>query len=306
MCATVRDDLSGTNSGLRSDECIDLIQELLEINITDLETMAYLTSNGAVAPKSIGDEPRHEIPLAMIRSVRSLNLTLFQPPEFYIALVHWRHAPISWNVMVVDMDDFELGSLSQSILQDRSLQAPLWQKIWPCLAALPHLVHVNLWMDHDQPQTWSCIDERKVLQPLCDADWASRVNLAVHLPNLRRDKVVHARHFVDDDTTEKEGLPFKIQRRYRCPTRPERGWWGCSYEPDISEEELIALGNEYGADMTADRWTTITILISQLENRCYRAVDITSRIPEKVKKTFRKTPTRLGYRIGYSNWARNT
>ncbi|KAH6891387.1 hypothetical protein B0T10DRAFT_560629 [Thelonectria olida] len=278
-------------------ECIDFIHESLEINVTDLETAMYLVSNGDISPKSIGNEPCHTMPLSIIRSVRTLNLTFFQPPEFYIALGAGDKIPVNWGPSTQEMVAFNFGMVSQSLLQQQfASEAPLWREVWSGLTALPHLVNVNLWMDHDQPHSWSCVNERAVLQPLCDAEWASRVNLKVHLPNLRQDKATPAVHFTDMDCDKREGLPFKIRRRYRCPTRPEREWWGCSYEPDISDEEMVALGNEYGADMTADRWTTITILISQVENRCYRAVNITSRVPQKVKTAFRMTQARLGYK----------
>jgi hypothetical protein len=256
----------------------------------------YLVSNGDISPKSIGDEPRHMIPLSIIRSVRTLNLTLFQPPEFYITLGLRDGIPENWEPTPDEMATFESGVISRSLLQQFASEAPVWCQVWRGLAALPHLVNVNFWMDHDQPHSWACINERVVLQPLCDETWALRAKLQVHLPNLRQDRAMTEMHFTDVDCDKREGLPFKIRRRYRCPTRPEREWWGCSYEPDISDEEMVALGNEHGADMTADRWTTTTIHIAQPENHCYKDVNITSRVPQKVKKTFRMTQARLGYK----------
>lgn len=189
----------------------------LEITITDTDTALYL--NDDVKPV-IHDSPPPMIPRQLLRSIRSLNVTLFGSVDLFIALALARDYDATTPLEVVNQEFQQKVRATVDSNQERAVgllpKGRQWHQIWPGIAALPHLVRVNLWMDHSSFDSWSNINERAILEPLRRATWSPEVELVVYLPNIASDNIVPAEQFNDND---EDGLRFRVVRRARCPDR---------------------------------------------------------------------------------------
>ncbi|KAH8714612.1 hypothetical protein BGZ61DRAFT_516790 [Ilyonectria robusta] len=198
-------------------ESIRFLSQHLEITITDTDTALYLNDD----PKPvIHDSPPPMIPRQLLRSIRSLNVTLFGSVDLFIALTLARDYNATTPLEVVSQEFQQKIRATGYASQERAVgllpKGCQWHQIWPGIAALPHLVHVNLWMDHGGFDSWSNINERAILEPLRRATWSPEVELVVYLPKIASDNIVPSEQFNDND---QDGLHFRIVRRARCPDR---------------------------------------------------------------------------------------
>lgn len=199
-------------------ECIRFISQHLEITITDLDTALYLIDDTSPV---IHDTSTPMIPRQLLQSIRSLNITLFGSVDLFIALALAKDYDTASSLDVVNREIQDNVRATMYVKQQRVVdllpKGCEWHQIWPGIAALPHLAHVNLWMDHSGFDTWSNINERAVLEPLRRANWSANVKVVAYLPKLASDNIVPSEQF--NDNKQEDDLPFKVSRRTRCPDR---------------------------------------------------------------------------------------
>ena len=197
---------------------MEVIGELLQVTVTDLEAAQYLTSLGGHAQAPTPTDPsatQSSVPVDILRSARSVNLSLYRSIEFY-------HAISGLPVVApgdVTPDEYDLGRMPGTILKwNRVLaalpQAEPWRHFCAGLATLPRLTHVTLWLDNDH-KIWSGTDERALLSPLLDAAGSlSKVVIGIYLPEIRADKLRPKKHLLPG-----EELPLRVQRTDRRPVK---------------------------------------------------------------------------------------
>lgn len=165
-------------------------------HITDLGTLGYLR-------RHISDCSFDRIspPFSWIRK---LHLTLKLPLSFFRALEN----PI---------DD-----------PDVNLQLTLWSQLSSAIEQLKELRILYIWFDHQDPASWSVVNERILLAGIASL---AINDIQVDLPKLHPGYETPDRHF-----TEVASLPFRIQRRQRqvyFNVKYNNGYSRIKYSPDF-------------------------------------------------------------------------
>ncbi|KAF2122556.1 hypothetical protein BDV96DRAFT_639136 [Lophiotrema nucula] len=164
--------------------CIDLSSFLANkanILINDIETL------DAIGRRL--EEPTASEPVVMMISaldVRHLSVILRLPLSFALAF-----------------DDSS----------DDPLQMQQWELAWRSLANVKSLRNVNVWLDHDDPSSWSIVNERDIASSI-EALSVMRPNttVSINLPNLHPKYETPERHFMDDESASSS---LEITRRER-------------------------------------------------------------------------------------------
>ena len=201
----------------RNLEFLDRCRDVLEVQLTDLDTALFLT-------KLL---PTANI-LPIFKYMRSISLCLFTTLEAYQAM----SAP---EPLVAGPRHSDHGSEERPTAK-LSNTAQIWRQVWPGLAALPQLTNLSLWLDHEDI-TWSAVDERPLLRPLAIAQWRDQVKITIHLPILPKDKI--RREHYNDSAVRKEPPRFTLVRRIRRPEVAPFGYRIICWWPDVEEDAKV-------------------------------------------------------------------
>lgn len=221
-------------------ECTEIIGPLLEVTVTDFETALYFTRLGnPETPPPKPDASLPPIPLALLRSARSLNLSLYEKYKFYLALSLPGYTPPGWT------PTGESHGISWGYERERTLeavrQAGLWGELCAALVVAPHLARVTLWLDSSAGR-WSGMDERRILSPLLVA--AARLSgtaVEVYLPDIPFGEIRRAKHFLADDGPP---LPLRVRRSNR--RRPTEHQLVAGDEEDTRQSPMRRLRSDWG------------------------------------------------------------
>lgn len=82
------------------------------------------------------------------------------------------------------------------------------------LSKMPHLHTLTIWLDHDQPTTWSIINERVLLSPLATFSLKSPIQVLLDLPKLNPAHETPKLHYISSAELPSN---FRIHRRQRQP-----------------------------------------------------------------------------------------
>lgn len=111
------------------------------IEITDLDTLDTLTRG-----------PGENLPWAgfahMQPHVHKISVTLRLPLEFYRAL---------------EADEDDLLAIASRHTGTVAAACRTWARVWPAVCQMPQLRNLNIWMDHDDPSSWSVVGEQAVV-----------------------------------------------------------------------------------------------------------------------------------------------
>ncbi|KAK0111137.1 hypothetical protein ONS95_001513 [Cadophora gregata] len=207
----------------------DIVSEVSSINITDLHTLESLVSqpHGAQNPELF--------PLTVCKHVgqriHNLNITLRLPLAFY-----------------KDLEDNQTGTAASSSTSISSMTIKhicnTWTRFWSITAGLEQLHCLHVWLDHEDPSSWSVVKERLALGYLF-ADLGSQMrarssrksfpqlHIIFNLPKLHPGIAKEETHFLGNTSPP---TPVTIERRCRqrfhC-LKHEGGVLEIKYMPDF-------------------------------------------------------------------------
>jgi len=157
---------------------LDSLVDLTTFHVTDLNTIDRI-----VTPSSL-IIPGH-LSTALVR-IQKLTITLRLPLQAY--------------------EGHEI-----SLVQNAAANTSSWLKLCPAIARLERLRRLELWIDHDDPSSWSVVNERAFLSPLDNLVSHPGLDISVNLPKLHPLYETPDRHF-----THKSAQPsYNITRRLR-------------------------------------------------------------------------------------------
>jgi hypothetical protein len=93
----------------------------------------------------------------------------------------------------------------------KSLLISAWTELPFALDYLSRLRRLQIWLDHEEPCSWSVVNERAVLSPLVSLSSNPELDVSINLPKLHPKWEAPERHFTEDSPQ----LPIAIHRRYR-------------------------------------------------------------------------------------------
>jgi hypothetical protein len=86
-----------------------------------------------------------------------------------------------------------------------------WTELPFACEHLRKLRTLRIWLDHEEPCSWSVVNERAILSPLASLSSNPNLDFSINLPKLHPKWEAPERHFTKDSPR----LPIAIQRRYR-------------------------------------------------------------------------------------------
>ncbi|KAF1841197.1 uncharacterized protein K460DRAFT_410587 [Cucurbitaria berberidis CBS 394.84] len=159
-------------------EVVDLLARTAVFHITDLETANFL----------------HERPLllcSMQLRLTQLSITLRPPIKFYQSL----ERPDDDTTM-----EPELASATQT-----------WSRLGSIIRQFNRLSRLWIWLDHDDPCSWSLVNERATLQPLItQLSGSPNLKISIYLPRLHPKYEREDWHYTSETPT-----PFHLHRKLR-------------------------------------------------------------------------------------------
>jgi hypothetical protein len=105
---------------------------------------------------------------------------------------------------------------------DISRDITAWLLLDSILGALPKLAKVEIWMEHDDPCSWTVVNERIALAPIAKLSASSNLKIALSLPKLHPGLEQDDRHF----TSETPKPPYLLYRRTRQRYHAKLHWKG--------------------------------------------------------------------------------
>ena len=87
----------------------------------------------------------------------------------------------------------------------------VWTELPLALEHLSRLKRLRIWLDHDEPCSWSVVNERAILSPLASLSNNPTLDVSFDLPKLHPKWETPGRHFTEDCSP----LPINFHRRYR-------------------------------------------------------------------------------------------
>ncbi|KAH7345840.1 hypothetical protein BKA66DRAFT_554916 [Pyrenochaeta sp. MPI-SDFR-AT-0127] len=85
----------------------------------------------------------------------------------------------------------------------------VWMKLALAIERFRKLRTLHVWLDHDEPCSWSMANERAVLSPLANLN--ANLEVSIELPKLHPKWEIPDRHFTEDSAQ----FPLTIRRIYR-------------------------------------------------------------------------------------------
>jgi hypothetical protein len=175
----------------------DAITRLLDVadtstlHITGLETVNSLDKSDIAETKFSA--------AFLFHSITQLNITLRLPLPFCNALER-----------TYDSHTLESGS---EIAGDTKA----WFQLGTTLTQLKKLRTLRIWLDHDEPCSWSVVHERAILSCLNPLYAIEGLDISISLPKLHPKYEDKDRHFV-----EGSHIPFRLIRRLRQSDHAQR------------------------------------------------------------------------------------
>ncbi|KAH8722874.1 hypothetical protein GQ44DRAFT_774655 [Phaeosphaeriaceae sp. PMI808] len=167
--------------------------DTVAIHINDIHTLSMIVLNSD--PKWIREPGRLLAPnlvdVAGVSEIKELHVTLRLPIAAY-------------NELTTNNE----GYSSSSFLVPSFLST--WSQLPLAIERLRSLQRLRIWLDHDEPCSWSIVNERAILNPLVSLN-RNGFDVSINLPKLHPRWETPNRHFTDDSA------PFllPIHRRYR-------------------------------------------------------------------------------------------
>ncbi|PVH75215.1 hypothetical protein DL98DRAFT_602220 [Cadophora sp. DSE1049] len=186
-------------------DVFDLITETSAIIITDMDALDGLTTGQY---KLEANSNCHwNVWEHMQCRIKSLNIALRLPLAFYRALE--------------EIESRDPITVTSSITTVASMSCT-WMRIWPSIFGLQQLQSLYIWLDHDDPSSWSVVKEKLILdyvftnleqqmQVRSSIIDFPQLNVVFNLPKLHPGIAKAETHFAEATSPP----PFKIERRYR-------------------------------------------------------------------------------------------
>ncbi|KAH7401210.1 hypothetical protein BKA66DRAFT_405926 [Pyrenochaeta sp. MPI-SDFR-AT-0127] len=207
----------------RNLEVVDLLARTAIIHITDLRMIRWLHEMMA-------------IPLMHPRIVSSLAL----------ALTHLQmtlRLPLIFYQLLECQEDANDSKLELAGAIDTWLQLPA------TLIRMKQLSKFCIWLDHDEPCSWSVVNERALLAPITRLSGSRNLTISIVLPKLHPKLESDDRHFISGSP-----ISFQLYRRLRQRWHAREPTPACSsgivHGPDFPF--LIDGGEEFALMPLAD------------------------------------------------------
>jgi hypothetical protein len=85
-----------------------------------------------------------------------------------------------------------------------------WSRFDSNIRRLPRLKKLQIWFEHNDPCTWTVVNERVLLAPLIRLCEAKSLDITLSLPKLHPKFIQDSRHYTSEVT-----IPFRLYRRLR-------------------------------------------------------------------------------------------
>lgn len=184
----------------------DFVTETTAINVTDLDTLDVLLPkpdellSGPNRPWNLWDYTRP--------GIHKLNVALRLPLAFYRALE----------------EDEALVSVTSHHTSAVSKACSTWVRLWPAVGRLQQLRSLRIWLDHDDPSSWSVVKERLALHHIIAALVAHRqvrsrgenlphMDITFNLPKLHPGIVRPDTHFVQGSAPPPFTIDFETKNK---------------------------------------------------------------------------------------------
>jgi hypothetical protein len=159
----------------------EYIADTAAIHINDLDTLGTLITNPTTADNSVTST----FLACLLPNLKTLNISLRLPRATYTML--------------------------ENAEQCAPSPVPTWTDLPLAIERLHQMKRLRIWLDHDDPCTWSIISERAILSPIISLHSIASLNVTINIPMLHPKYETPDQHF-----TPNSALPtFTIQRRYR-------------------------------------------------------------------------------------------
>jgi hypothetical protein len=170
----------------RFTDVAEAIADTVAIEINDCDTLGSLVSNSGP-----------EVP------AQSCTSSLFR-----CVLPNLKELGISLRPPLAAYEEFEYADDS---ISSTSPFASAWIALPSAIEHMSRLKRFRIWLDHEEPCSWSMVNERAVLSPLASLSNNPDLSVSINLPKLHPKWETADRHFTKDSAP----LPLPIQRRYR-------------------------------------------------------------------------------------------
>lgn len=167
---------------IRGIEIADFMARTSTLHITDLETVKSLDGS------NVGETRFLTAPL--FNNVIRLSITLRLPLPFCHAL----ERPYNSHTSALEVDG----------------DTQTWSQLGTTLTQLEKLRTLGIWLDHDEPCSWSVVNERSILSCLTPVIAIEGLDISISLPKLHPKYEEENRHFVRGSP-----IPFHLIRRRR-------------------------------------------------------------------------------------------
>ncbi|KAH8895397.1 hypothetical protein GQ53DRAFT_744054 [Thozetella sp. PMI_491] len=185
--------------------------------ITDLETLERLVHENPT-PEAV--PPAHDILRIIAPSLRTLDIALWLPLAFFKALEDEVDPDGSGRLDNAQALD---EALTKTEASDKDVTHLLtrWMHVWPSLGPqLEQLHNVNIWLDHNQPLSWSLVNERAVISHLATSILSGAPpilkGITIEVPKLHPRYERPERHFMANSLPPPALVTIKRRLRQRC------------------------------------------------------------------------------------------
>ena len=187
-------------------------------NVTDLDTLGCLLQRVGTSFSEISSASDYLT--SVLPCIRRLDITLRLP------------LPICKALENPEADSSSGSPPAGASTAGWASQLAAWLRLCPAIAQLKELQRLQIWLDHDDPSSWSVVNERAILSPLTPLTNIPHLNFSINLPKLHPGLERLDRHFGEDSPAP----TFKIQRRLRQSyhgKETSEGHFRVSYEADF-------------------------------------------------------------------------
>ena len=169
--------------------------------------------------------------------IKKLDISLRLPLAFYRALE---------DNKIADQTSVIASSTTATVAR----MCRTWTRIWPSLCDLQQLQSIHIWLDHDDPSSWSVIKEKLILnyafaifqqemQVRSSRKDFSQLKVLFNLPKLHPAIAKAETHFVQDTSPPPCNIERRYRQRYHCVTSDD-GTLSVKHNPDFPIMHEIA------------------------------------------------------------------
>ena len=182
---------------LRFVDVVDFMANMAVFNVTDLNTLGCLLQRAGTSFSETSSVSNYLT--SVLPCIRRLDITLRLP------------LPICKALEYPEANSSPGSPPASALTASWASQLTAWLHLCPAIAQLKELQRLQIWLDHDDPLSWSIINERAILSPLAPLTNIPHFNFSINLPKLHPGLERLDRHFGEDSPAP----TFKIQRRLR-------------------------------------------------------------------------------------------